>query len=69
MRDDLFREIFVWTTVAFGCWLLLIAPLRRVHLPEPVAFAAALSWIVARLCMWTVPLLIHWLRIVVYTPR
>ena len=57
------RGVAVWAMVAFGLWGLLIAPLRRLRLPEPVAFAAALSWILARLCIWTVPLLVHWFRL------
>jgi hypothetical protein len=47
---------------------LLLVPivlLRRLRTPEPVASAAVLSWIVARLGLWVVPMIVHWFSLMV----
>jgi hypothetical protein len=53
------NDVLVWAAAAFGCWLVLILLLRRLRLPEPVAWAAILSWIIARLGLWVAPLIVH----------
>ena len=62
MRLD---DVLVWAAAAFGWWLVLIVLLRLLRMPEPVAWAAVLSWPVARLGMWAAPLIAHWLSVMV----
>jgi len=57
------HDVLVWSTTAIGWWLVLIVLLRRLRMPEPVAWAALLSWPVARLGMWAVPTIVHWLSV------
>ena len=59
------HDVLVWSATAFGWWLVLIVLLRLLRMPEPVAWAALLSWPVARLGMWAAPLIVHWLSVIV----
>jgi len=58
-------DVLVWAAVAFGCWLVLIVLLRQLRMPEPVAWAAVLSWVVARLGLWVMPMISHWFSLMV----
>ncbi len=50
-------DVLVWAAVAFGCWLVLIVLLRQLRMPEPVALAAVLRWVM--------PMIVHWFSLMV----
>ena len=52
-------QIAVWVGLAFCLWLLLSWAIRRFHVHEPILVTATLSWVVARLCIWAAPLVLH----------
>jgi hypothetical protein len=55
-------DVFVWTSIAFGFWLILALVFTRLHLPGAPVVAAVLSWLMARAAMWSLPLLVHWIN-------
>lgn len=56
---DQVDQVLVWVVLAFCLWLALSGLIRRLRVPKPVLVAATLSWIVARLFIWAVPLVLH----------
>ena len=59
MTIEQVEQILIWVALAFCIWLVLSKLLRRLPVPSPVLVAATLSWIVARLFIWAVPLILH----------
>jgi len=52
-------QIAAWVGLAFCFWLLLSWLIRPLHAPELNVVAAALSWVVARLFIWAIPIVLH----------
>ena len=52
-------QVLIWIALAFCLWLLLSQPIQRLQIPGPVVVSAALSWLVARLFIWGIPVLLH----------
>jgi hypothetical protein len=59
MTVDQVDQILIWVALAFCIWLVLSELIRRLQVPSPVLVAATLSWIVARLFIWAIPLILH----------
>jgi hypothetical protein len=55
-------DVLVWTSMAFGFWLILVFAFARLRLPRASVVAAVLSWLMARAAMWSLPLLVHWIN-------
>ena len=51
--------ITAWIVLAFVAWLLLIAVLDRLGVPEPVLIGAVLSWLLGWLLVSHVPQLVR----------
>ena len=51
--------ITAWIVLAFVTWLLLIAVLDRLGVPEPVLIGAVLSWLLGWLVVSHVPQLVR----------
>ncbi len=56
---DQAHYIFIWAALAFCLWLALSWLISRLRVPKPVLVAATLSWIVAWLFIWAVPIVLH----------
>ena len=52
-------QILIWVAFAFCLWLILSWLIGRLHVPKPALVAAPLSWIVAWLFIWGVPIVLH----------
>ena len=52
-------QVLIWVVLAFCFWLVLTLLIRRLQVPSPVLIAATLSWIVAWLFIWAVPVALH----------
>jgi hypothetical protein len=63
MSADQLHQVLVWSGLAFCLWLALDAVMRRLPVPNPVFVAATLSWIVARVFIWAIPLVLHEMRL------
>lgn len=52
-------QVAIWVVLAFCVWLVLTQLVRRLQVPNPILVAATLSWIVAWLFIWSVPMVLH----------
>ena len=59
MTVDQVDQVLIWVVLAFALWLALSDFIRRLQVPNPVLVAAPLSWLVARLFIWALPILLH----------
>jgi hypothetical protein len=60
------EEMLAWAALAFVLWLVITAAAHRLHLRAAAPATAALSWVVARALMWSLPPLLRWARAVVH---
>ena len=59
MTLDQVDQVLIWIALAFCLWLLLSQPIQRLQVPGPVVVSATLSWLVARLFIWGIPVILH----------
>jgi hypothetical protein len=57
------RAVMVWAALAFVLWVAFAAIIRRLRIPHSVAVAAALSWVIARLCLWAIPVVVEQMQV------
>jgi hypothetical protein len=60
--DDPVGSLLIWASLAFLVWLILIV-LVRPRATHSALVAASVSWIVARLFLWALPILVHQMEI------
>jgi hypothetical protein len=61
MSPDSPVVLLMWTLVALAVWRALAALLRPLVSREPVVLSAVLSWLVARLIIWALMTVSHWI--------
>ncbi len=59
MMTDPVGQVLLWVLLAFCLWLVLMELGRKLAVPDVGVAAAMLSWLVARLCLWGVPTVLH----------
>ena len=60
--DDPLGSLLIWATLAFLLWLILTM-LIRPRRTQSVLLTASVSWIVARLFLWVLPMIVRQMEV------